>query len=123
MSATPRWLASAARARPGGAALFERERAWSWAELEAWACSLAARLARVGVRPGDRVGLLADPCAETLALIHALMAAGATLVALNTRLLAAELRELLEDARPCLVIAGEPHAERARAAGARTLTP
>jgi O-succinylbenzoic acid--CoA ligase len=117
-----RWLAAATRARPAHPALYAGERAWSYAELEAWACALAARLARAGVRPGDRVGVLTDPGPETIALIHALMAAGATLVALNTRLVADELRGLLEDSRPRLVVAGEPHAARARDAGAETLT-
>jgi O-succinylbenzoic acid--CoA ligase len=117
-----RWLAAAARARPAHPALFAGEHAWSYAELEAWACALAARLARAGVRPGDRVGVLTDPGPETIALIHALMAAGATLVALNTRLVATELRGLLEDSRPRLVVASEPHAARAREAGAQTLS-
>jgi O-succinylbenzoic acid--CoA ligase len=122
MSRVERWLAAAARAHPGRAALFDGEQAWTFAELEREVRALAARLARAGVRPGDRVGMLANPGAETIALIHALMAAGATLVALNTRLLAAELRGLLDDARPRLVIAGEAYAQRAREAGAETLS-
>jgi O-succinylbenzoic acid--CoA ligase len=122
VSRVERWLAAAARARPAHPALFAGERSWSYAELETWSCALAARLARAGVRPGDRVGMLTDPGPETIALIHALMAAGATLVALNTRLVAAELRGLLEDSRPRLVVASEPHAARALEAGAETLT-
>jgi O-succinylbenzoic acid--CoA ligase len=121
MSAVERWLAAAARARPSHPALFAGERVWSYAELERWALELAARLAQAGVRPGDRVGMLSDPGAETIALIHALMAAGATLVALNTRLLAAELRGLLEDSRPRLVVASDPYVARAREAGAEAL--
>jgi O-succinylbenzoic acid--CoA ligase len=117
-----RWLAAAARARPAHPALFAGEQTWSYAELEAWACALAARFACAGVGPGDRVGVLADPGPQTIALIHALMAAGATLVALNTRLVAAELRGLLEDSRPRLVVASEPHVARAREAGAEALS-
>jgi O-succinylbenzoic acid--CoA ligase len=122
MSATERWLAAAARAHPERAALHAGERAWTYAELEEWSCALAARLAHAGVRPGDRVGVLAEPAAETIALIHALMAAGATLVALGTRLVAAELRALLAQVRPRLVVAGDAHAQRAREAGAPALS-
>ncbi|MBX0328268.1 AMP-binding protein, partial [Oscillochloris sp. ZM17-4] len=59
----PDWLARQATARPGRPALIAPGITWTFAELHRRADAAAARLADLGVRPGDRVAVLAGNCA------------------------------------------------------------
>jgi long-chain acyl-CoA synthetase len=75
------------------------------AQLAARAAGLADRLEALGVRPGDRLAVLAGNCPETLELLGAAAHLGATLVLLNTRASAAETAAVLEDSGACRVFA------------------
>jgi fatty-acyl-CoA synthase len=68
------------------------------------ACALA--LAGHGVSPGDRVAIFAPNSVEFFEASFVVAALGAVLVPLNLRLSGHELRAVLEDARPRLLLLG-----------------
>ncbi len=70
--------------------------------IDETAAACAARSA-----PGDRIAVHGANCAEYVALLYAIPAAGRTLVPLNTRLAPTELRSLLERSATTLLI-GDP---------------
>ncbi|MET0511987.1 MAG: AMP-binding protein [Thermoleophilaceae bacterium] len=76
------WLSSAARARPGHAALVAEGRTLTYAELNKHATGLARRLA---VSPGDRVPAALPPGLAFCELLHALPRRGAALIPLDPR--------------------------------------
>lgn len=59
-------LARHAAARPDAQALLDGRRALSWAELSAWVDGVAARLAELGLGPGDRASLWLPNRAEAV---------------------------------------------------------
>jgi acyl-CoA synthetase (AMP-forming)/AMP-acid ligase II len=75
--------------------------------LHQTAASLATALRDRGVQRGDRVALMERNTPAFLTWTFACAGAGAVLVPLNHRLAAAELREVLADATPKLVLAHE----------------
>jgi fatty-acyl-CoA synthase len=96
-----RWWAAH---EPARVALVDREgaRRWTYGELDALADGWAAVLRERGVRPGDRVALLAPNCVHACALLFAAIRTGAALVPLNWRLAPGELQAVLQDARPAM---------------------
>jgi len=90
----------------------------AYATIEARAVRRAQQLATKGLQPGARIALLMESSLETVVTIHAALTAGAVLVPLNTRLLAAELRAPLEDSQPALLVADESLVARAYEAAA-----
>jgi fatty-acyl-CoA synthase len=92
----------------------------SYRQLHDWSGRLARRLADDGVKPGDRVGLLAANTLQWPAAALAIMKAGAVLVPFNARLKPAEVRKIADDAGLSLLIAAPSHAaiaHEARQAG------
>ena len=59
------------------------------------------------VRPGDRVALHLPNGIEFVQLFYAALAAGASVVPVNTRLAPPEVEHILQDAKPVLVFSGE----------------
>jgi fatty-acyl-CoA synthase len=82
----------------------EDDRAISFAELNALANAVAARLQQAGVGPGERVALALPSEPLYLAVYFAVAKLGAILLPLNTRLRAAELRFQLEDSEPRVAV-------------------
>lgn len=76
----------------------------SYAALDADADAWSARLARWGVRHGDRVAILSHNRYEFLPLFFGCIRRGAILVPLNWRLTAPELARVLDDASPSLLL-------------------
>lgn len=75
---------------------------------------LAARLAELGVEPGDRVAVQAEKSVAGLLLYLATLRAGAVHLPLNPAYTAAEVRYFVEDSEPALFV-GDPE----RGGGAR----
>ena len=67
---------------------------------------LATGLARLGVRPGDRVGVLSQNSLEMVDLIGAVALLGAILLPVNFRLSAEEVAFVLSDGGPAVIVAG-----------------
>ena len=79
-------------------------RNWSYGEVERLAGRLAARLAALGVSPGDRVLVQTEKSVETLILYIAAIRAGAIHLPLNTGYTEAELAYFASDAEPALAV-------------------
>ncbi len=75
-----------------------RERRITYRELDARMDRIAAMLARLGVAPGERVGMLVGNRLEFIEFFFGAMRAGAIPVALNTRLAADTLGYIFRDA-------------------------
>jgi malonyl-CoA/methylmalonyl-CoA synthetase len=82
----------------------EGGRRWTYAEIEACAARLAARLVQLGVAPGERVLVQTDKSVETLILYIAVLRAGAIHLPLNTDYTEAELAYFIADAEPVLAV-------------------
>ena len=105
----PAALRHHAAGTPGAPAVVEPARTWSFAALDAHANALAAGLAVSGVRPGDRVALLAVPSATAIALLAAAGRIGACVAPLGTRLTVPELDAAAREITPCLVVHDADH--------------
>jgi O-succinylbenzoic acid--CoA ligase len=92
---------------------------WSYAELDAVVGELAGRLAGLGVRAGDHVGMLVGTRPVGVRLVHAVMRLGAVLVPLDRRLTAGELGDRVRVADLTVLVCDAETEERAdEAAGA-----
>ncbi|MFG2969364.1 class I adenylate-forming enzyme family protein [Streptomyces sp. NPDC048288] len=107
---------------PDKVALCDGDRSLTYAELDERTDRLAAAIAAAGVAAGSRIGLLAKNSVEFFELWFGAAKAGCALVPLNWRCTAAELSELVADARPALLVAGAEFAEVAHSVCA-SVTP
>ncbi|WP_135805438.1 o-succinylbenzoate--CoA ligase [Halorussus marinus] len=87
------WLARRARISPDATALIEAADAteWTYADLDEAVAATAGRLAALGVREGDHLGVLMETRVAFVRLVHAAARLGAVLVPLNARLADPEL--------------------------------
>ncbi len=92
------------RATPAAMALRDGEEAFSYAELAASVDALAGRLAHAGVRPGERVALVAENRADWVLAFLACLELGAIVVPVNVRLGPGELGRQLAIAQPRLAL-------------------
>jgi fatty-acyl-CoA synthase len=110
------WAAYHAMRRPDAVALHctDTGESRTWAEFDRRVGALAGALtASLGLRAGDRVGLLADSDVRTFELFLACMRAGTVFTPLNWRLERRELSAVLDDCRPALLVHDEGSADRA----------
>ncbi|MGG0656867.1 class I adenylate-forming enzyme family protein [Rummeliibacillus pycnus] len=77
----------------------ESGRSWSFAELHEKSNAYANQLLKMGVKKGDRVGILLYNCLEYFALYFAIGKVGAIAVRINFRLTANELEYILNDSK------------------------
>ena len=81
-----------------------RERISTYRDLDARMNAVASMVARLGVRPGERVAMLVGNRTEFIEFFFGSMRAGAIPLALNTRLAAETLEHIIADARCTLAI-------------------
>jgi amino acid adenylation domain-containing protein len=91
----------------------------TYRELEDRASRLAHRLLRLGVRPGDRVGICVERSVSMLCSILGVLKAGAAYVPLDPAYPRARLAAMLEDSQATALIASAP----SDTAGASLLHP
>ena len=115
------WLARAARADPGRAALFSGTRLWAtYGELALRAARLAGGMrARLGLQPGDRVAIVMKNSPEYLAAMYAIWWAGLAAVPVNAKLHGKEVDFIVADSGARWVIRSA--ADLAEAAGDEAL--
>jgi len=95
----------------------------TYGTLNASTSALAdAFVSQLGIEPGDRVAVLDKNCAAYLELIFALDKAGAVAAPINWRLTAHEVKLIIDDIKPKLVVTGSEFKATGAAAGVRTLT-
>jgi acyl-CoA synthetase (AMP-forming)/AMP-acid ligase II len=95
------------RERPGKRALSDPDEELGYGDLDALVCEAAGRLARAGIRPGERLALLGENSSEWVILFLAGLSIGAVIVPLNVRLAPVELRRQLALTEPRLLLAAE----------------
>jgi benzoate-CoA ligase family protein len=100
----------AAEGRGGAVALREEERSWTYADVWAHIGGFGRLLRRRGVRAEDRVVVILPDSLEAVTAALGSMAAGAVAVLLGARLTQGEYLQMVDDARPALVVVGSAHA-------------
>ncbi|HEU4702884.1 MAG TPA: AMP-binding protein [Conexibacter sp.] len=111
-------LRRAAAAASGKEALVAGERRVTYAELDAAASALAARLHALGVERGDRVAVLLPNGVEAAVAIYGTLRAGAAFVPLNPTIKADKLAYVLRDCEATAVVTDEQLAQLAAQASA-----
>jgi long-chain acyl-CoA synthetase len=97
-------LARAVKVNPDAEAIVDDEVRLTYAELNKRCERLAGALDGLGLQPGDRVAVLARNSHRYLEAYIAIPAAGYVIVPLNIRHTVAELRYILGDARPRVLL-------------------
>jgi O-succinylbenzoic acid--CoA ligase len=100
----PNWLEQRAHSCPDQPAIIADSEVLTYAELARRAAIVSKRFAGLGVRRGDRIGVLVRNRVEFVELMYGLMRLGAVLVPLNCRLTAAELAVQLQDSGARLLV-------------------
>ena len=95
--------------RPASTCFLFDEEAMDFAEFGARAKQVAGGLVQQGVRPGDRVVVLANASPAFYELLFGCAIARAIMVPLNTRLSRREIGEILADADPALIVIDDAH--------------
>ena len=98
-------LTRALTTAPGACAVVCQDNRRTFAELGSRCRRLAGAMRKLGLAPGDRVGVIALNSDRYLELYLGLPAAGYVLVPVNSRLAPAEMRAILEDAGVSVVFA------------------
>lgn len=80
--------------------------------LDRWTDAAALHLAAGGLSPGDRIGIIGDNSLEWVVSAIGALKLGAIVVPLNNRFTPEELRYLIDDSTPGLVLADADHHER-----------
>src|SRR5262249_22857398 len=95
----------------------------TYSELNESTSQLAGALvSQLSIAPGDRVAILDKNCAAYMELIFALDKAGAVAAPINWRLTAHEVKLIIEDIKPKLVVTGAEFKTTGSAAGVKTMT-
>ncbi len=102
---------------------FEDGQAFTFRSLDAWTDELAASLAALGVRAGDRVLGLVGNRAESIGMVFAAAKLGAVWVPINTGLRGAFLQHQLHNAEPRVVIVEDRLAPNLRDVAAGPVAP
>jgi acyl-CoA synthetase (AMP-forming)/AMP-acid ligase II len=112
------WVTAHARYQPGADCIVRADGSrLTYGEVDSLVTRLARALATRGLRPGDRIGILATDSAEYLVLLLASMKLGTTFVALNFRLSPTELSGLLRLAKVTALFLGGRYREVADEVG------
>ncbi len=101
----PAMAGAAAQIDPSAPALVDGDRRWTWAALRDDSRQLAAGLAALGLRAGDRVALLVGNRAEFVLATHAVLRLGAVLVPLSVREAAPAVAYILNQCGASAVLA------------------
>ena len=107
MNTLPEMLAAVAQANTARPAVVTRDRQITYGELWRRVSALAADLARQGVRPGDRVGLLLPNSPEFVLAYFAAATAGAVVVPMNEGYQQNELLYFIDECGVSILIAAQ----------------
>ena len=98
-------LAAQAKARPEAAGFSDSVGvSWSYGALATAVAELSQVITQAGVRPGDRVVVLAENCCAVVAALLASSQCGAVAVPVNARMSSGEVDRILDHARPVVVL-------------------
>src|SRR6185312_11888916 len=97
-------LSAHARLQPEQTGVRDLARVLTFRAWNGRACRLAKALAGLGLKPGDRVAVLAYNCIEWAEIYAATAKAGLVTVPINFRLVAAEALHVISDAGAAVLI-------------------
>jgi long-chain acyl-CoA synthetase len=103
-------LATVAAQNSSRIAVVEGEAAVSYSDLEKAIVSLAAQLAELGIRPGDRVAILLPNGSEFITSYFAIVLVRGIVVPLNEQYQQSELSHFLKETGASLIITSQPFA-------------
>lgn len=119
----PRWhhfLDAQIEQRPGELVITDNGgAAWDYATLDAACNAVQGVLETAGVRPGDRVLVVAENCAAAVAALFACSRLGAIAVPTNARQTEVELNRIIDHARPAVALLTSAASPDAAAHGVR----
>jgi len=104
-----------AASRPGAVALAFEGRETTFGDLERRSSQVAERMARDGVKPGDRIAYLGKNCDRYFEILLAAAKAGAVMTPIGWRLAPPEAAAILDDSLARLVFVGPEGLDQARA--------
>ena len=110
------YLIDAAEKWPSKIAVIDGDRRFTFGELNAHSDRFAAALADMGVKKGDRVGLMAPNCAEFEIAFFGVLKTGAIVTTLNSGYREREIAHQLNNSRASILIVHESLLEMAEAA-------
>ena len=94
-----------AEKKPEAEALVTSSARYSWAQTKQAVDRLASWLIGCGVKKGDRVAMMAPPCPEFIFVFMAANRIGAIWLGINPKMTVPEIRHLLDEAAPKVLIA------------------
>ncbi|MGW3360518.1 amino acid adenylation domain-containing protein [Streptomyces bungoensis] len=115
-------VAALAAADPGRVTVVCGDDQVSRGELDAWAGRIAARLVAAGVRPGDRVGVLAERSTAMVAAVLGAVRAGAAYVPVDPANPDERVAAVLSDARVSAIVVTRGAEERVAPLGTGVVT-
>ncbi|MGN6374501.1 MAG: non-ribosomal peptide synthetase [Sphingomonas sp.] len=98
------WVAAQAAAAPGTVVIEQGATRWTYADLEAQANAIAAKLIDAGVTPGQLVGLSLERTPWMVAAMLGVAKAGAAYLPLDPGFPPARLAMIVESAEPSLIL-------------------
>jgi amino acid adenylation domain-containing protein len=110
-----RLLAEAAMRQPQRPAVASDSGTLTYQELDRLSNQVARVLLRLGVAPGDRVGILAPKSAAAVAGVYGALKAGACYVPLDPKAPAQRLAHIVRDSRTAVIVADEERTSQAAA--------
>jgi len=113
-----RWRA---QRHPSLEAVWFEGKSQTYGELDHSSSRLAGGLAGLGLARGDRVAILDKNCAAYFELLLALDKAGLVAAPLNWRLTPNEVRQIIDDVRPKLIVVGPDFRQHGISSGVRTM--
>jgi amino acid adenylation domain-containing protein len=117
-------LAESAARRPHRPAVADGDRVLTYQELDQQSNKMARALLRLGVAPGDRVGMLAPKSASSVTGIYGVLKAGACYVPLDPKAPAERLSYVARDSGAAVIVSDEERvAEAAALAGGVPVLP
>lgn len=112
LTTVPDLFASVVLARPQAIAMEEISQRVTYAELDAWSDQLASSLICSGIRRGNSVAVLLPPGMEVIAVLLAIMKAGAAYIPLDLGLPDQRIRTILDDSEPGMLITNQKLAQQ-----------
>jgi acyl-CoA synthetase (AMP-forming)/AMP-acid ligase II len=98
----------------GRAAIIDGRETLTWADLDDRVRAMGGRLLELGLRPGDRVVVIAEETARTIEVFFALAGIGVAFVPVNPGLTVAEVADIMHRSRAAAVIGDDGRLARLR---------
>jgi O-succinylbenzoic acid--CoA ligase len=118
----PHWLTKQADLQPNGLAIeMDNGEKITFHELKDKSEELAKKMAALGIKKNDHIGILSTNSITMVAIIHALSYLGAVSVLLNIRLTEREINFQLSDADVSMLLTAEDLIEQGRKTNAETV--